>query len=129
MKRLAVFLLTILLLAGCAKPAAEPETTVPETTLAETTVPTTEAAPTTEPTTEPTTVPTEPPEEHFLLTFTGDCTLGSLPSLFTVDQCFVPTVGEDYGYCFRNFAEVFAADDLTMINLESVFANQGVPAE
>ena len=135
---LAVILVAQLGLLGYLHFAEKPEPTISAPATQPTTEPTAEptSEPTAEPTAEPTTEPTEPPAEpteppqtSFVLTFTGDCTLGSLPSLFTVDQCFVPTVGEDYGYCFRNFAEVFAADDLTMINLESVFANQGVPSE
>ena len=129
MKKFAVFLLTILVLTGCAKPAAKTETTVLETTAAETTVPTTEAAPTTEPTTEPTTVPTEPPEEHFLLTFTGDCTFGANPNNYYAGVGFIKTVGEDYGYPFRNVIEWFENDECSFINLEGPLTDEGYPVQ
>ena len=96
MKKLAVFLLTTLLLAGCAAPAAQVETTVPETTATETTVPETTVPETEVPTTEPTTVPAEPPEEHFLLTFTGDCTFGANPVNYYAGYGFIKTVGAQY---------------------------------
>ena len=91
-------------------PATEPETAPPATETSE------------EPTTEPTTVPTtEPPEpEHFLLTFAGDCTLGSDPQHYGVMYSLIHTVGEDYDYPFRNVAEYFRNDDFTIVNLEGV---------
>ena len=132
MKRLAVFLLTILLLTGCAKPAAKTETTVPETTAVEATVPTTEVPatePATEPTTGPTTLPAEPPEEHFLLTFTGDCTFGASPANYYAGFGFVKTVGEDYAYPFRNVIDWFANDECSFINLEGPLTDEGYPVQ
>lgn len=89
-------------------------------TVPETVAPTTEAteAPTTEPTTVPTTEPPEP--ERFLLTFAGDCTLGSDPEHYGVMYSLIYTVGEDYDYPFRNVAEYFRNDDFTIVNLEGV---------
>lgn len=99
-------------------PGTEP-VTVPETTAAPTTEATT--APTTEATAEPTTVPTTEPEpERFLLTFAGDCTLGSDPEHYGVMYSLIYTVGEDYDYPFRNVAEYFRNDDFTIVNLEGV---------
>lgn len=128
MKRLAVFLLMILLLAGCSGPEEAVETTLPEITGVETTIPATEA-PTTEPMTEPTTVPTEPPEEHFRLTFTGDCTFGANPTNYYAGYGFIKTVGEDYGYPFRNVIDWFANDECSFINLEGPLTEEGNPVQ
>ena len=123
MKKLAVFLLAVLLLAGCGSPETEPETTLPETTAA--TVPETTA----EPTTEPTTVPTEPPEEHFQLTFVGDCTFGANPVNYFAGYGFIKTVGEDYGYPFRNVIGWFENDECSFINLEGPLTDTGNPVQ
>lgn len=62
-------------------------------------------------------------EEGFsiLLTFTGDCTLGSEEWLkgteFSFDR-YVERFG--LGYPFENFRDFFEQDDLTVVNLESV---------
>lgn len=128
MKRLAVFLLMILLLAGCSGPEEAVETTVPEITGVETTIPAAEA-PTTEPMTEPTAVPTEPPEEHFQLTFTGDCTFGANPTNYYAGYGFIKTVGEDYGYPFRNVIDWFANDECSFINLEGPLTDEGNPVQ
>ncbi len=72
-------------------------------------------------------VETQPEEVVYTLTFTGDCTLGSDPSDFASQHSFIGTIGEDYGFPFRNVVNYFENDDLTLINLESVLAdsNQG----
>lgn len=58
-----------------------------------------------------------------ILSFTGDCTLGSddnfgyegtLPAV-------IDSHNGDPGYVFRNVFDVFASDDLTVINLEGTF--------
>lgn len=96
-------------------PATQPVTTVPATT----------------PATQPAPKPTEPEakEEEFLLTFVGDCTLGSMPSWFGRKSSFVRTIGTDYDYPFANVRQYFEKDDLTMINLESVLADSGKGAD
>ena len=102
------------------------EATLPQT---ETTVPATEV--TEEPTTAPTeTVPptTEPGPESFLLTFAGDCTLASDPGNYASPHGFIQTIGEDYGFPFRNVAHIFENDDFTIVNLESVMADEGYGA-
>lgn len=103
--------------AGCARKAPV-------------TVPVMEAGLVTEATEAPTTVPaeTEPPEERFLLTFAGDCTLGSNPKNAFAGYGFLKTVGEDYGYPFRNVMDYFGNDEASFINLEGPLTDEGNPA-
>ncbi len=89
--------------------------------------------PSTEPSQDPTEDSTEPstepkPQTRFLLTFTGDSTLGSAPSDFAKSHHFIQTVGTDYAFPYRNLYEYFANDDLTLVNLESVLADEGALA-
>lgn len=138
MKRTFIlFLSLILLLCGC-RGAAVQETaasTAPETTEAttqatepvmesETTEETTEEI-TEETTAETTEPPTEPQPESFLLTFVGDCTLGSPFDHFSYPVAMVLTVGEDYSYPFRNVMEWFGNDDASFINLEGPLCEEG----
>ena len=125
-------------------------TTVPATTAAETVAPTTQApttevpttqAPATEATEVPTSAPVEttvPPEttvpaettepgdgtERFLLTFVGDCTLGSTPKQYGVKYSFIDTIGENYDYPFANVVEYFKKDDFTMANFEGTLTDE-----
>ena len=124
MRKMISCLLVLLLLAGCGSGANEAETTVTETTTAETTESATEA-----PTTEPATVPTEPSEEHFLLTFVGDCTFGANPSNTYAGYGFIKTVGEDYRYPFRNVISWFEKDECTFLNLEGPLSDAGNPMQ
>ena len=109
----------------------EAPTTVPTTvaTEAPTTVPTTAAteAPTEIPTEAPTEAPTEPPVTTYLLSFAGNCTLGSTPSDAKNAASFISTVGEDYSFPFKNVASYFQTDEFTMVNLEGVLADEGTP--
>ena len=63
-------------------------------------------------------------EKTILMTFTGDCTLGSEetkrgnPSSF---DSFANKKG--YDYFFANFREMFSNDDLTVVNLEGVLSD------
>ena len=115
MKRIAILILAVLLLAGCAAEEPAPvETTVPVTTAA--------------PTTEPTTVPTEPPAISMTFTFAGDCTLGCHTEHNRAGYGFLMTVGEDFDYPFANVRQWFENDDFTMVNLEGVLGDQGHPA-
>lgn len=121
MKKIMLLMLCIaLLLCGCGK--EEVPETVPTTVATEPTVPTTEA---TEP---PTTAPTEPPEEHFVLTFAGDCTLGTMPRHKDAVNGFHKVMNGDYQYPFRNVMQYFENDDFTMINLEGVLGEEGYAA-
>lgn len=124
MKRLFCLVLAALLLAGCSakEEAAEATTLSTESTVPVQTEPVTEA---TEPPTEVTEEPTEPPEEHYLFTFAGDCTFGSLEEHIRSEYGFTMTVGDDYGFPFRNVAEYFLEDDFSMVNLEGVLGYAG----
>jgi len=73
--------------------------------------------------------PMEPAEELFLLTLVGDCTLGSRDSHSYIDLGFKKTVGEDYGFPFRNVVSYFEEDELTLLNLEGPFCDKGNPVE
>ena len=121
MKKTILFAICILLLlCGCKKEI--PVETVPTTVPTEPTVVTTEA---TEP---PTTAPTEPPEEHFVLTFVGDCTFGTMPRHKEAAGGFHKVMNGDYSYPFKNVLPYFENDDFTMINLEGVLGEEGYPA-
>lgn len=124
MRKMISCLLVLLLLAGCGSGTNEIETTVTEITTVESTETATEA-----PTTEPATVPTEAPEEHFLLTFVGDCTFGANPSNTYAGVGFPKTVGEDYQYPFRNVISWFENDECTFLNLEGPLSDVGNPMQ
>ncbi len=116
-------ILLILLLTGCGH--AAPETAAP--TLPETqavTVPPAQSS-------QPETIPpeTQPGEEHFLLTFAGDCTFGSNPTNYFADYGFIKTVGEDYAYPFANVIDYFANDEFSMVNLEGPLCDEGNPVQ
>ncbi len=116
-----VFLaLLVVILCGCAEEPAE--TVMSTETLAA--LPETSA-----PTTASTTAPTEAPEEHFTLTFVGDCTLGASPANYYAEFGFVKTVGEDYSYPFRNVIGYFMEDAYTFANLEGPLCDVGHPVQ
>ena len=120
----ALLILGVLLGAsGCRKEPEVAQTLPPTTAATETTTPVEE-------TTEPTTVPTEPEptEQHYTLTFAGDCTLGYMPGHEYSYGGFKYIVGEDYEYPFRNVREYFENDDFTMINFEGTLGYEGYPA-
>lgn len=81
--------------------------------------------------TEPETIPgTESPQpEHFILTFAGDCTMGSTADRWNYGSGFIKVVGENYDYPFANVAEYFKNDDFTIINFEGVLAESGQAAD
>ena len=126
MKRILLLLMAALLLTGCSN--SEPEKT-------EVSVPVTEVCAgepeMTSASEEETTVPaeTEPAEEHFLLTFVGDCTFGASPANYYAGVGFIKTVGEDYGHPFRNVMNWFENDELTLINLEGPLTDTGNPMQ
>lgn len=61
----------------------------------------------------------------FVLTFVGDCTFGCNARMVNMKSAFPLTVGEDYGYPFRNVLSYFQNDDYSLINLEGVLGDQG----
>ncbi|MBP3305308.1 MAG: CapA family protein [Oscillospiraceae bacterium] len=72
---------------------------------------------------------TLPSEERYTLTFVGDCTLGTQPSWMYLDRCYTNLIGDNYDLPFQYVRSIFENDDCTFANLESVFANSGVPAD
>ena len=70
---------------------------------------------------------TQPREERFLLTFVGDCTLGSNPHNQYAIYGFPNTVQENWDYPFANVITYFEGDDFTMVNLEGALCDSGVP--
>ena len=63
-------------------------------------------------------------EKNILLTFTGDVTLGCKDDERNYLECFDNVAeNEGYEYFFANFKEMFAQDDLTVINLEGVLTD------
>ena len=69
----------------------------------------------------------EPDSMSFTLTAVGDCTLATdvtTPQEGSFES-MVEQLGGDYGYFFRNVADIFAADDLTMVNFEGTLSNRG----
>ncbi len=129
MNRLRLFCLlplTALLTLATACKAVSPVETAPAPQPAATvqTQPTTPAP--TETTVPETTVPqtTAPQVQSLTLTFAGDCTLGSNPNNYFADCGFIKTVGDDYGYPFRNVLPYFTQDELTLVNLEGTFYPQ-----
>jgi poly-gamma-glutamate synthesis protein (capsule biosynthesis protein) len=64
---------------------------------------------------------TEPKPEvyEYILSFAGDCTLGTLLEWQTgVGDAFPGVVGDNYAYPFSNVETIFKNDDFTMVNLE-----------
>lgn len=128
-------LLVLLVTAGLMLTAVSCKTDVPEREPAIQTQPTENTEPagtqppetTVPPTTEP--AETEPAEEHFMLTFVGDCTFGSNPTNYYAGYGFIKTVGEDYAYPFANVTGYFDNDDFTMVNLEGPLCDSGNPVQ
>lgn len=73
--------------------------------------------------------PTEPPPEEFVLSFAGDCTLGTEHGSYGGAKTLVRVVGDDYDYIFENVKDIFAADDFTLVNLEGTFTDYKVPQQ
>lgn len=109
-KMLLLFLLLLLMVfSGCAEETVQPQLVTETTAVA--------------------TVQTEPEAERFVLTFAGDCTLGSNPNNYYAQQGFVKTVGEDYGYPFRNVLPWLEEDTLTLVNLEGPLTDESYPVQ
>ena len=83
----------------------------------------TEITPTNTPTPSPSPTPTLAPEERIVtVSFTGDCTLTQ--DYRSSNRQFDSVVNGDMEYCFRNCAELFKSDDLTLVNLENAVTTQ-----
>lgn len=84
------------------------ETVSTETTVVATATPTPTATP----------VPTLLPEDRTVtVSFTGDCTLTQ--DYRASNKAFDKKVNGDMSYCFKNCADMFKSDDMTLINLEN----------
>ena len=116
MKKITLLFLAALLLCGCT---AAPEETRPAETAPVMAPEVTE--------TQAATIPAAPQPESFLLTFAGDCTLGSNPHNYYAGYGFPKTVGEDWRYPFANVISWFEQDDLTLVNLEGPLCDDGSP--
>lgn len=77
------------------------------------------------------TASTQPQREagHFLLSFAGDCTLGTEHGSWGKSGTFPEVVGEDYAYPFAGVQSLFAQDDFTFVNLEGALTSHTVPTE
>lgn len=64
---------------------------------------------------------------RYVLTFVGDCTLGTTESIYYAPLGFIKTVGTDYDYPFNNVRTYFENDDLTFVNLEGPLTEEGSP--
>ena len=63
-------------------------------------------------------------EKTILLTFTGDCTLGSEEATRPREDSFDSLAAKNgYDYFFANFREMFEQDDHTIINFEGVLSD------
>ncbi len=68
-------------------------------------------------------------EAALTISFTGDCTLGDDVTFSSTNS--LGSFYDSYGpeYFFQNVKDIFAEDDLTFVNLEGPFTDQGVRAE
>ena len=146
-KKVILTVLSILLAAeigavcilGSSDSTTAPEPTVPAATAgaaevmeaistdaatapAETAAPTETMAPTTPPV-------TEPKEQRYILSFAGDCTLGSISKNWNNANHFIQTIGDDYDYPFDNVRKYFENDDFTIINLEGPLTDSSSGAQ
>ena len=63
-------------------------------------------------------------KNKWLLSFAGDCTIGSLLEWQgSLEEDFQSVVGDDYAYPLSKVRSIFEADDLTTVNLEGTFTN------
>lgn len=69
------------------------------------------------------------PDDHFLLSFAGDCTLGVEHASWGKSGTFPDVVGEDYAYPLAGMKGLFSRDDFTFVNLECALTSYTVPAE
>lgn len=116
--RFLPMLILLLVLQGCGSPVQETQPVLEQT------VPVSEPA-----ATAAQTETTEPAPERFVLTFVGDCTLGTHPGNYNADMGFVQLVGEDYRYPFAGVIDYFEDDSCSFVNLEGPLCEDGVSAQ
>ena len=126
-KPLYLLLAAALTLSACMRAPALPEapSTRPET---ETPAPTPTPTPT--PTPMPTPTPTPAPQRgSWTISFAGDCTIGTLHEWQGARgrHNMLSVMDGDWSYPFSGIADVFAADDFTMVNLEGTFTARDDP--
>lgn len=74
--------------------------------------------------------PQEAARDSIILSFAGDCTLGT-DTTFNVQGSFNQEVKQhnnDYAYFMRNVVPIFKQDDYTLVNLETTLTNATVKA-
>lgn len=102
--------------------------TPPTTGEAAASIPNTTEAPTETTVPIPSTTETPAQEQHFTLTFVGDCTFGVLLNS-TAYPNFSVTVGENYDYPLEKVRSYFENDECTFLNLEGPLCKGGTPQD
>lgn len=119
-----ILLVVVALIASaCLADDAETLTLSPaaEDLPAASTSPDPEPEPTTTTTTRPPTTTTEPPKARLIINGVGDTNL---------DPDYIPVLlTEGYDYAFSGLDDVFATDDLTVVNLECAASTSGSPTK
>lgn len=113
--------------AATATPTEEP-TATPVPTATSTPTPTATNTPTPTPSPSPTVTPTPTPAvTSMTISFAGDVTLGSDLINQNSSRNFYKMYDKvrDDAYFFSNVLPIFAADDLTLVNLEGVLSDRG----
>lgn len=105
---------------GAVEPGADNDSTPNDTAVSEGTGSSEEAA-------------AEPEDVYDTITISaaGDVTLGR-DYAYAYERSFdheLVVQGNDYGYFFRNVKDIFAQDDITVVNLETTLTTAKVPAE
>lgn len=67
--------------------------------------------------------------DRYVLSFAGDCTLGTEHGRWGVSGTFPAVVGTDYAYPLSGVKALFEGDDFTFVNLECALTDHTVPAE
>lgn len=70
-----------------------------------------------------------PQEQWYVLSFAGDCTMGSTAATYWYESSYIQTIGEDYTYPFKNVLNYFEDDDFTIVNLECALTRDGGAAD
>ena len=117
-KLIAALLACCTLIAGCSWLGQPVQPTQSSATSTPTTVVPTSTAPTTLPTTKP-----QPQTVELTLSFVGDCTLGTNQN-HPYENAFHQYYDDNGArYFMENVRHIFAADDLTVVNLEGSLTN------